>query len=311
MRESGHKGMAKRTSVSRPVLPKLFLGAISVVWLAWSACGSSDSPQPAEDPSPHSDAFLILETETVRPDEPFVVGLRFEFEPEWHSYWLNPGDAGQPASIHWNLPDGFRVGDVHWPFPRVVEESSVVSYGYVDETMLLVEVFPGNAVDVGQEVMLEAEVHWLVCSNICLPASANLVLEIEVDDVSPVPDEEWQPVFSATRRDLPRESDAWTMSATQSDSVVVLLLTPADSHPTPVDEAIFFAFDRRTVAHTEPQTLTRADGATNLQLRKSRFLQTPLERLHGVLVVSGQGSTDQNRAKAYTVDVAVGEGDNR
>ena len=27
--------------------------------------------------------------------------------PGWHGYWLNPGDAGLPMDVKWQLPAGF------------------------------------------------------------------------------------------------------------------------------------------------------------------------------------------------------------
>ena len=30
--------------------------------------------------------------------------------PGWHGYWLNPGDAGLPMDVQWQLPKGFTVG---------------------------------------------------------------------------------------------------------------------------------------------------------------------------------------------------------
>ena len=37
--------------------------------------------------------------------------------PGWHGYWLNPGDAGLPMDVQWQLPEGFAVGPLRYPVP--------------------------------------------------------------------------------------------------------------------------------------------------------------------------------------------------
>ena len=37
--------------------------------------------------------------------------------PGWHGYWLNPGDAGLPMEVEWQLPKGFAVGPLRYPVP--------------------------------------------------------------------------------------------------------------------------------------------------------------------------------------------------
>ena len=38
----------------------------------------------------------------------------------WHTYWINPGDAGKAAKIKWDLPDGFEVSALEFPAPGFV-----------------------------------------------------------------------------------------------------------------------------------------------------------------------------------------------
>ena len=37
--------------------------------------------------------------------------------PGWHGYWLNPGDAGLPMDVQWQLPKGFAAGPLRYPVP--------------------------------------------------------------------------------------------------------------------------------------------------------------------------------------------------
>ena len=54
----------------------------------------------------NSKISLISESKTIQPNDSFYLGIKFELEKGWHTYWENPGDAGEGASIEWSLPKG-------------------------------------------------------------------------------------------------------------------------------------------------------------------------------------------------------------
>ena len=47
------------------------------------------------------------------------VELAIHMRPQqgWHGYWQNPGDAGLPMKVDWQLPKGFAVGPLRYPVP--------------------------------------------------------------------------------------------------------------------------------------------------------------------------------------------------
>ncbi|MCL7969823.1 MAG: thiol:disulfide interchange protein, partial [marine benthic group bacterium] len=140
-----------------------------------------------DDPSPHSEAVLISEAESIRPGEPFAVGLHLTLEPDWHSYWRNPGDSGEATSITWRLPDGFTAGEILWPVPEAISFPPLVSYGYFDQVLLLVEISPPASLTTGDTVRLAGRADWLVCIEDCFPAEAELELSLPVLDALPRP----------------------------------------------------------------------------------------------------------------------------
>ncbi len=277
----------------------LFAAALQ---LSFVACPAA---QQVEDPSPHSAAELIPEGRSVRPGDPFTVALRLTLDPGWHSYWLNPGDAGQPAAIDWDLPAGYSAGELQWPFPQMVEESTVVSYGYEDEVMLLTEITPPQSQAFGQTVRFAAEARWLVCANICLPAKANLELEVQIGEETAAPNARWQAAFSATRSSLPVVAETWAMSAFRSDDGFLLQIAPEHSPPPSFEGAFFFASDRGIVDHGAEQRVSRADGAVRLSLLRSRFARDEPARLKGVLVMPDPVELGIGQARAVAVDVPI------
>jgi thiol:disulfide interchange protein DsbD len=123
-------------------------------------------------------ASLQPETSAIVPGKPFNVGLLLRMAPGWHTYWKFSGDAGLPTEIKWNLPPGWKVGEIQWPIPlKTIDPGDIQTYGYQDEVMLIQEITPPAKID-NTPVKLSAQADWLVCEKICIPGSANLDLEL-------------------------------------------------------------------------------------------------------------------------------------
>src|SRR6476659_11270819 len=51
----------------------------------------------------------------------------------WHGYWQNPGDAGLPMDVKWQLLTGFSVGPLRYPVPTRLEVADLMNYVYEQE----------------------------------------------------------------------------------------------------------------------------------------------------------------------------------
>ena len=71
------------------------------------------------------------------PGKPTLVGLKLRMAQEWHTYWKNPGDSGLPTKIQWTLPEGWKAGEIQWPYPQPLPVGPLMNYGYDDEVVLL------------------------------------------------------------------------------------------------------------------------------------------------------------------------------
>jgi thiol:disulfide interchange protein DsbD len=120
----------------------------------------------------HTEAELILPA-SAKPGATVLVGVQLKMEPGWHTYWKNPGDAGQATEIKWQLPPGVTAGEIEWPLPEKLPPADVTTYGYENEVVLLVPLtleknLPGGTLN------LAAKVSWLECNESCIPASADI-----------------------------------------------------------------------------------------------------------------------------------------
>src|SRR5258708_13106966 len=90
----------------------------------------------------HVEAQLVADRSAAQPGKPVLVGLRLRMEPQWHTYWRNPGDSGLPTRIQWLLPEGWKAGEIQWPYPQLLPVGPLMNYGYEDEVVLLAELTP-------------------------------------------------------------------------------------------------------------------------------------------------------------------------
>ena len=75
------------------------------------------------------DVGLHSSRAAIAPGERFTVVLRETMREGWHTYWINPGDSGEPTSLTWRLPAGFHAGEIQWPAPEAIPFAMLVNYG--------------------------------------------------------------------------------------------------------------------------------------------------------------------------------------
>ncbi len=123
----------------------------------------------------------------VDPGKTVWVGLQFTHQPEWHTYWKNPGDSGLPTTLEWTLPAGVTAGDIAWPVPRKIAIGTLANYGF-DGTVLLpvpltitpeFKPAPPTAPG-GQTLDIKLKASWLVCRKECIPEDGEFALRIPV-----------------------------------------------------------------------------------------------------------------------------------
>ena len=118
----------------------------------------------------------------IAPGQPLWVGLKIIHQPQWHTYWKNPGDSGLATTVQWTLPAGVTAGDIAWPAPHSIPIGTMTNYGYEGTLLLPVPLTVGPAFQAGPSGDLEVKLSasWLVCRQECIPQDGNFVLNIPV-----------------------------------------------------------------------------------------------------------------------------------
>jgi thiol:disulfide interchange protein DsbD len=226
-------------------------------------------------------------------------------EEGWHSYWRNPGDAGSATIIEWDLPPGFAAGEIQWPYPYLIEQPPLASYGYGDEVLLLVDIDPPASLDNGMLVRLSAVADWVVCERICLPATAEVALDLPVSTSVASFDDRWRVRIEHTRDMLPVDVAEWGVSAWAAEKGFIFSLDPPSQWAGDLRGAHFYAADQAVIAHAASQSVTEDRGAYRLAVARSEFAAGDPERLKGV-IVAPDGVTWEGTARALSIDVEVG-----
>ncbi|MGB1557100.1 MAG: protein-disulfide reductase DsbD family protein [Oceanococcaceae bacterium] len=142
-------------------------------------------------------AELFLEHGQVPAGHSLTVGVRLTPDPGWHTYWLNPGDAGRATNAVFSGLPGLQAEQLGWPTPHALREDPLVTYGYSEaHTLLYTLHIPEQA----EAFELQVDVDWLVCKDICIPGSAQLT---DFVDIGPLDAARNLDVFSAAKTVMP------------------------------------------------------------------------------------------------------------
>ncbi len=128
--------------------------------------------------------FSFSNLDSNQPDINF--GLYIQLDPEWHTYWLNPGDSGAALDLYSIDPtvssdhQGRIEIELSYTNPERIEVGPLTTYGYSNEVYFYFKI-------VGTEnKILKAD--FLVCKEECLPASVELNNLSELIALSSGPD---------------------------------------------------------------------------------------------------------------------------
>ncbi|HUG38862.1 MAG TPA: protein-disulfide reductase DsbD domain-containing protein, partial [Longimicrobiales bacterium] len=260
-----------------------------------------------QDSSPHSEARLISEMAAVVPGEPFTLGIHVALDPGWHTYWKNAGDAGNGINAIWSLPEGFAMDSVEYPYPQRIPYPPLVNYGYYDEVVFLARGHAPATLRPGGTVRLDADLEFLVCEDVCIPAQARVSLELPVVAAAADARPSIDAALIARYRDrLPVRSDAWAVRAARTTDGFILAARSPEGWAGTLGGAHFFPLHPAALDHTAPQPAgLTADGEGRIRLTESPYLESGLERLDGILVLAEGSAFDVAGHRALEVSAPV------
>ena len=111
-----------------------------------------------------------------------MIALELDMPANTKTYWRVPGETGIPMEIDFAGSSGVSGHSVIWPYPLIERQEGYTDFVYYGPTIIPLEL----TVE-GDRPVIEAAVLMGVCSDICVPATAefSLALEIGATDIGP------------------------------------------------------------------------------------------------------------------------------
>lgn len=228
---------------------------------------------------------LVSETRSISAGKTLSLGLHLRHPAGSHSYWKHPGIVGLPTTVEWELPAGFKAGEIQWPAPAVVMMACYETQGYEGETLLMIPITVPEGLTV-KSATLTAKVSWMCCGKTCMPAmKVPFSITLPVAD-SAEPDPSTQPMFAKFRPLVPVSDPAWKAGVARSEGNIVLTLKPSAQNPAAKDPAgiRFFTADGQVNSNEKQKTDILPDGTIRMRLALSEHAPKNPATLPGVVV---------------------------
>ena len=230
---------------------------------------------------------LLAEHRGITPGAPVSLALDFELADHWHVYWRNPGDSGEPPSVEWTLPAGFRAGEFEWPLPEAIKTGHILNYGYSHRVTLPVVIEAPAGSRAGEMLRLSGTVRWLACrAEECIPGEAELSIALPVITEVRPSETEHAPRFAEARARLPQAHHALLESDPAPERIALTLPDLRLASDAVVD---FLPYESGWIAPDSSRVELRDDGDARVIMRAGERARGQTPRLAGVLVVETAG----------------------
>jgi suppressor for copper-sensitivity B len=246
------------------------------------------------------------------------LGLQFKLAEGWKIYWRSPGDAGFPPDLEVKTAENLRDLDWQWPVPQRFSLFGLESYGYHDEV-----VFPITAhfSEPGKPLTINAVVHALACSEICVPLDAALSFTLPAGPAGPTA---FTQLVSRYKSRVPRGPNGTGLSIAKIDTVGSpephsIAITIASDQPLGAPDVFIeaetgyafekpvleFSSDRRSAILTIPASRPKTGSLQALPVTLTvvdgdQFFETKAVVVTSISTVAGANSSAGDPASSTT-----------
>ena len=143
---------------------------------------ATESPATPWEKSAGISVRLISASHAVGAEDTLSLGLQFKLEPGWRIYWKNTTGYSFHPRIDTSGSQNLAAIDLSWPVPTRIPVYEFITLGYEREVVLPIA---AKLAEPGKDFRLRAEVKYLACSEVCIPSTANLSLDIPAGAAEP------------------------------------------------------------------------------------------------------------------------------
>ncbi|RRQ51173.1 thiol:disulfide interchange protein [Sphingorhabdus wooponensis] len=243
----------KRNATSSPKFTRpqhIVLRLCQFLLSLFVAAGMAHTQAPAAAASQYVRASLEAETRSPAPGDIVTVAIVMDPKPGWHDYWVNPGDAGTPLELQWQLPAGASAGPVRAPVPETLIVSGFMNHIYKAKHAFLVDLKIPQSAIVGQKLDIKVNARWSACSDlVCVPESATLSVPMTIGSGTIAKPDRAR--FDVWRSALPVPLDRKALYAIDGNRIDIAIPYPRSADASRV---WFFAQSENLFRYAAPQT---------------------------------------------------------
>jgi thiol:disulfide interchange protein DsbD len=269
------------------VLLRLFALLLLSVFMAATPAIAAAGPEGSTD---NVRARLVIDQNVVTPGQTVRIGLFKDIRDGWHTYWVNPGSAGQATELDFDPEDVARAQPIIWPLPKSISIGDfVTNYGYEGELLLVREVtLPGDLV-VGDNHTIRADAFWLVCEDICIPEDLSLELTVPVGEQARF-DTDWGARIDREVAAAPAPRN-WPASLTRiaADNRVQLTVTPEGFDASTIRNVDFFPISGAARKHADKADTRIGTEGVSITFTSGPGLRQELTTTEGLLRFEERG----------------------
>ena len=212
---------------------------------------------------PQTTVKLLLSHESARPGETITAAIEVTSNPNWHTYWRNPGDAGLATTIEWELPAAVSAGAIQWPVPHKMELMKLAAYVYEGTEYLLVPITIASETKAGS-YDLKGDLTWLECEKICVRQTGSVSQKLMIGSESKA--SAAATIIEKARERLPRKlppfdvNASWLAGSELNKRILVLEWASTDA-----TKADFYPYESDVYTVDAATKLETAAGKVRLQ----------------------------------------------
>lgn len=225
--------------------------------------------------TPNAETEIVSARAAAAPGETVTFTFIQKRRGNWHTYWVNPGDSGEPPRLEWTLPPGFEAGPLLHPAPVVETLGPITTYVHKGETLYPFAIrVPDNA-KVGETARLSVKATWLICDEICVPEDG--VFDLALPIAAAGRDDRRDAKLAAEAIDgLPQPINAGFDF--KPGAQISVVFPKAGAAPNALSDAIaanrvrnplYFPYSQALIDHAAPQKVAIRDGAVHFDLSPS------------------------------------------
>ena len=225
---------------------------------------------------------IIPEKVSIFNENEIYLIVKFDLEKNWHTYWKNPGDSGEPASFEWDLPEGFEISEAMWPTPELIPYPPLTTFGYTDQLELLFKLSLPEEVKENSVIAVSSK--WLVCADVCIPQEGSVSFDLFKANQT-YPSQIGQ-LLSKIKQKIPLDNGKIITSKIEEDRLVLNL----EELGLDITDAYFFPFRKDVIDYSVNQKLKKNDEEVSLSLA---FIEnTDVSLIKGGILKTNAGSQE-------------------